>query len=61
MVKITHQRGKGAIGGSLGGDDLVEDRQLDHEAITVKELGTRRPNRCSGAKQAFSNTATMPG
>jgi hypothetical protein len=27
--------------GSLGGDDPVEDRQLDHKAITVRELCIR--------------------
>jgi hypothetical protein len=29
------------LGRVAGGDDPVEDRQLDHKAITVKELCTR--------------------
>jgi hypothetical protein len=29
------------LGRVAGGDDPVEDRQLDHKAITVKELCAR--------------------
>ena len=38
------------LGRVAGGDDPVEDRQLDHKAITVKELCTRY------LKGAWANT-----
>ena len=39
--KTARREAKVQLGRVAGGDDPVEDRQLDHKAITVKELCTR--------------------
>ena len=39
--ETARREAKVQLGRVAGGDDPVEDRQLDHRAITVKELCTR--------------------
>jgi Arm DNA-binding domain len=39
--ETARREAKVQLGRVAGGDDPVEDRQLDHKAITVKELCTR--------------------
>jgi Arm DNA-binding domain len=39
--ETAHREAKVQLGRVAGGDDPVEDRQLDHKAITVKELCAR--------------------
>jgi len=41
IPETARREAKVQLGRVAGGDDPVEDRQLDHKAITVKELCTR--------------------
>ena len=58
--ETARREAKVQLGRVAGGDDPVEDRQLDHKAITVKELCTRyfaeaRAARCACANRRGQN------
>src|SRR5260370_9623291 len=41
--ETARREAKGQLGRVAAGDDPVEDRQLDHKALTVKSLSTPEP------------------